>query len=94
MDSILSRSLTAKEIYNTMHPTNPHLANSLKCMICQQPLTQGHPCLYDTQPNYEMKNKIADLYYNWTRYHSNTLKEATQGTTLHTVARNMSYSQK
>ena len=37
-DSILSRSITAKEIYNTMYLPNQHLAYSLTCRICQQPL--------------------------------------------------------
>ena len=33
-DSILSRSLTAKETYNTLHQPNQHLAYSLTCRIC------------------------------------------------------------
>ena len=47
-DSILSRSLTAKEIYNQIHQPNEHLPQSLKCKICQQPLTPLHTCLYQT----------------------------------------------
>ena len=63
-DSILSRSLTAKEIYNTLHQPNQHLAHSLTCKICNQALTILHPCLYTVQPTGPMKAKIANLYYN------------------------------
>ena len=42
-DSILSRSLTAKEIYNTLYQPNQHLAYSLTCRICNQALTRRHP---------------------------------------------------
>ena len=33
-DSILSRSLTAKEIYNYLYQPTQHLPQSLKCKIC------------------------------------------------------------
>ena len=86
-DSILSRSLTAKEIYNTLHQPNQHLAYSLTCRICNQALTRRHPCLYSGQPTGPMKAKIADLYYNWDRLHNTSLQEATTGTNLHEIAR-------
>ena len=88
-DSILSRSLTAKEIYNHLHLPNQHLPQSLKCKICQEPLTPLHTCLYQTQPTPQIKAKIAELYYNWEQLHSTPLKEAVNGTTLHNIARMM-----
>ena len=88
-DSILSRSLTAKEIYNTLHQPTQHLAYSLTCRICHQAITRAHPCLYTGQPTGPMKAKIADLYYNWDRYHTTSLQDATTGTNLHTIARVM-----
>ena len=88
-DNVLSRSLTAKEIYNTIHQPNEHLPHSLKCKICQLPLTPLHQCFYQGQPTGQNKAKIADLYYNWENYHSTSLKEAVTGTTLHHLARMM-----
>ena len=88
-DSILSRSITAKEIFNTIHQPNSHLAHSLTCRIWDQPLTRKHPCLYTGQPTGPTKAKIADLYYNWNRYHSTSLKDATEGTNLQEIARMM-----
>ena len=88
-DSILSRSLTAKEIYNSMYQPNQHLPHSLKCKICQQPLTALHPCLYQGQPTPQNKAKVAELYYNWERFHSTSLKDAVTGTTLQKIARMM-----
>ena len=93
-DSILSRSITAKEIYNTIHHPNPHLAHSLTCRICQLPLTRKHPCLYTGQPTGPTKAKIADLYYNWNRHHTTTLQEATKGTDLQTIAKMMMQTMK
>ena len=88
-DSILSRSVTTKEIYNTIHQPNTHLAYSLTCRACQQPLTRKHPCLYSGQPTGPTKAKIADLYYNWNRYHNTALQEAIKGTDLMTIAKTM-----
>ena len=74
-----------------MYLPTEHLANSLRCKICQEPLTNRHTCLYLSQPTYEQKSKIAELYYNWNRFHNSTLKEAVSGTNLHSIARNLSY---
>ena len=89
-DTILSRSLTTKEIYNTLYQPNQHLPHSLKYKICQEPLTRLHTCLYECQPTGPIKAKIAELYYNWERFHSTSLKDATSATTLHAIARTMS----
>ena len=81
--------MPAKEIYNHLHLPNQHLPQSLKCKICQEPLTPLHTCLYQTQPTPQIKAKIAELYYNWEQLHSTPLKEAVNGTTLHNIARMM-----
>ena len=88
-DSILSRSITAKEIFNTIHKPNSHLAHSLTFRIWDQPLTLKHPCLYTGQPTGPTKAKIADLYYNWNRYYSTSLKDATEGNNLEEIVRMM-----
>ena len=41
------------------------------------------------QPTPQNKAKIVELYYNWERFHSTSLKDAVTGTTLHNIARMM-----
>ena len=88
-DSIWSRSLTAKETYNTIHAENPHLPVSLRCKICHEPLEHLHRCLFDSKPTSSINVLVGQLYYNFGRFHTDSLQQVTEHRTLQTIARNL-----